>query len=135
VGEGAVHAFVTRALRDDPIVIHNEGDQIRSWCYIDDIVEGILLALTRVDAIGQAFNIGNPRSTVTIYHLARLVAALAGSRSPIQFVRWDEPDVELRIPDVRKAETLLGFRPKVELEEGLQRTLAWYREKQQRGSA
>lgn len=129
IGEGAVHAFVARALADEPITIHNEGDQIRSWCYIDDIVEGILLCLTKDDAVGQSFNIGNPRSTVTIYQLARLVVRLAQSKSEIRFVEWDFADVELRIPDVRKAERLLGFRAQVDLEDGLERTLDWYRKK------
>jgi len=129
VGEGAVHAFVMRALEGKPLRIHNEGDQIRSWCYIDDIVDGILLALEREEALGQSFNIGNPRSTVTIYQLARLVVRLAGSSSPIELVPWEFPDVELRIPDVRKAERLLGFRAQVDLEDGLMRTLAWYRDR------
>src|SRR5690606_19087273 len=125
--EGAVHAFVVRAIANEPITIHNEGDQIRSWCYIDDIVEGILLCLTKDEAVGESFNIGNPRSTVTIYQLARLVTRLADSKSEIRFVEWDFPDVELRIPDVKKAERLLGFRARVDLEDGIARTLAWYR--------
>ncbi|MBX3249683.1 MAG: NAD-dependent epimerase/dehydratase family protein [Myxococcales bacterium] len=129
VGEGAIHAFVVRALRGEPITIHNEGDQIRSWCYIDDIVEAIELALERDGAVGETFNIGNPRSTVTIYQLARLIVRLAESPSEITFVPWDFADVELRIPDVKKAERLLGFRAKVDLEDGILRTLAWYREK------
>lgn len=127
VGEGAVHAFVKRAIANEPITIHNDGDQIRSWCYIDDIVEGILQALSRDEAVGESFNIGNARSTVTIYQLARLVVQLAGSSSPITFVPWDFPDVELRVPDVRKAERLLGFRAEVDLEDGLARTITWYR--------
>lgn len=129
VGEGAVHAFVTRALRNEPIQIHNEGDQIRSWCYIDDIVDGIVLALQSDEAVGHAFNIGNPRSTVTIYQLAQLVVRLSGSTSEINFIDWDFPDVELRIPDVKKAEALLGFRARVDLEDGIERTIAWYRDK------
>ncbi|MCA9613217.1 MAG: NAD-dependent epimerase/dehydratase family protein, partial [Myxococcales bacterium] len=108
VGEGAIHAFVVRALAGDAISIHNEGDQIRSWCYVDDIVDAIVLAMTRPEAVGETFNIGNPRSTVTIYQLARLVVRLAQSESAIQFVPWDFADVELRIPDVKKAERLLG---------------------------
>ena len=132
VGEGAVHAFVLRALRNEPIAIHNKGDQIRSWCYIDDIVDAILLTLVRDEAVGQAFNVGNPRATVTIYQLARMIVALAGSKSALQFVKWDFPDVELRIPDTRKAEELLGFDARVELEDGLARTIAWYREKPSR---
>jgi nucleoside-diphosphate-sugar epimerase len=128
VGEGAVHAFVLRALRNEPISIHNEGDQIRSWCFIDDIVDGIFLALTKDEAVGESFNIGNPRSTVTIYQLARLVVRLAESESEIRFVPWDFADVELRIPDVKKAERLLGFRARIDLEDGLLRTLDWYRQ-------
>jgi nucleoside-diphosphate-sugar epimerase len=131
VGEGAIHAFVVRALRGEPLHVHNEGDQIRSWCYIDDIVDGILLAMSRVEAIGQSFNIGNPRSTITIYQLAHLITRLAQSPSQVVSVKWDFADVELRVPDVQKAGKLLGFRPKVELEEGLARTIAWYRKKQE----
>ncbi len=129
VGEGAIHAFVLRALRNENLTVHNEGDQIRSWCYIDDIVDGVLLAMTRVEAIGQSFNIGNPRSTNTIYQLARLIVRLAESKSQVVSVPWDFADVELRVPDVRKAEKLIGFKPKVELEEGLLRTIDWYRAK------
>jgi nucleoside-diphosphate-sugar epimerase len=127
VGEGAIHAFVTRALKNEPLLIHNQGDQIRAWCYIDDIVEAVSLALTRDDAVGETFNIGNPRSTVTIYHLARMVVEAAKSQSDIRFVRWDYPDVELRVPDVRKAEQRLGFRAKTDLDVGLVRTIEWYR--------
>ena len=129
VGEGAVHAFVVRALRGDDITVHNEGDQIRSWCYIDDIVDAILLALERDEAVGESFNVGNPRSTVTIYQLAQLILRLTQSRSTLQFVPWDFPDVELRIPDVKKAEQLLGFRAQVDLEQGLLQTIEWYRRK------
>jgi nucleoside-diphosphate-sugar epimerase len=129
VGEGAVHAFAVRALKDEPVLIHNEGDQIRSWCYIDDIVDGIELCLTRDEAVGESFNIGNPRSTVTIYQLARMVIEAARSRSEIRFVPWNFADVELRVPDVKKAEDRLGFRPHVELDVGLKHTLDWYRAK------
>jgi nucleoside-diphosphate-sugar epimerase len=132
VGEGAVHAFVVRALKGETITIHNEGDQIRAWCYIDDIVDGILLALEKESAVGHAFNIGNARSSITIYQLARLIVRLADSRSEIQFVPWNFADVELRIPDVKKAHELLGFRSRVDLEDGLMRTIVWYREKLER---
>jgi nucleoside-diphosphate-sugar epimerase len=129
VGEGAINAFVTRAIKNETIKIHNDGDQIRAWCYIDDIVDSILLALEKDKAVGEAFNIGNARSSVTIYQLARLVVRLAESRSPIEFVPWNFADVELRIPDTRKATELLDFRAQVDLEDGLLRTIAWYREK------
>lgn len=129
VGEGAIHAFVTRAIKNEPIMVHNEGDQIRSWCFIDDIVDGIVMALERPEAVGESFNIGNPRSTITIYQLARMIVELAQSQSPIQFTPWDFPDVELRVPDVKKAERLLGFRAQVDLDVGLRRTIEWYRRK------
>jgi nucleoside-diphosphate-sugar epimerase len=129
VGEGAVHHFIVRALRGEPLTVHNDGSQIRAWCYVDDIVDGILLALVRDEAVGQAFNIGNPRSTLTIYNLAREIARLSSSASRIEFVKWDQPDVELRIPNIDKARDRLGFRPKVDLEEGLLRTILWYRQR------
>jgi UDP-glucose 4-epimerase len=129
IGEGAVHAFAVRALKNEPVLVHNEGDQIRSWCYVDDIVDGIELCLERPEAVGESFNIGNARSTVTIYQLARLVIQAAGSSSEVQFVPWDFADVELRVPDVKKAEQRLGFHARVDLDVGLKRTLQWYRQK------
>ena len=78
--------------------------------------------------MGHAFNIGNPRSTVTIHHLAREIIRLSGSSSTLDHVQWNHPDVELRIPDIGKARELLGFDPQVDLEEGLGRTIDWYRE-------
>ena len=128
VGEGAVHQFILRALRNESLTIHNDGSQIRSWCYIDDIVEGILLCMTRDEAVGQSFNIGNPRSTVTIYNLAREIVRLASSGSRIEFVRWTNADVELRVPSIDKARELLGYHPRIDLEEGLLRTIYWYRQ-------
>jgi len=107
--------------------VHNEGAQIRAWCYIDDIVDAILLALDRDEAIGHAFNIGNPRSTVTIYNLAREIVRLSSSRSTIEFKPWPHADVEIRVPAVDKARELLGFQAQVALEEGLLRTIQWYR--------
>ena len=70
---------------------------------------------------------GNARSTVTIHNLGREIIRLAGSDSAISFVDWNHPDVELRIPDMQKARDLLGFTPKVDLEDGLLRTIDWYR--------
>jgi len=127
VGEGAIHRFIVQALRDDDITIHNDGSQIRAWCYIDDMVDGILCCLTRAEAVGQAFNIGNPRSVVTIHNLARDIVRLAGSRSQLRNVRWDNADVELRIPNIEKARRLLGYEPTIDLDEGLARTIDWYR--------
>lgn len=134
VGEGAVHHFIVRALRNQDVVVHNDGSQIRSWCYIDDIINGIMTTLDRPEAVGHAFNIGNPRATVTIYNLAEQIVRLAGSSSQIREVRWDFPDVELRIPNIDKARQLLGFEPAVGLEDGLLRTIEWYRNRLEVGA-
>ncbi len=129
VGEGAIHTFIRRALQDKTLEIHSEGSQIRAWCYIDDIVDGILLCLERPEAVGQAFNMGNPRSVCTIYDLARQIIRLSGSKSRLVFVDQPYTDVELRIPNIDKAKRLLGYQPKVDLEDGLLRTTEWYRER------
>ncbi|MFI5289946.1 MAG: NAD-dependent epimerase/dehydratase family protein, partial [Polyangia bacterium] len=127
VGEGAVHHFIVRALRGEPLEIHNDGSQIRAWTYIDDILDAVERVLTDERAVGHSFNIGNPRSTVTIYNLAREIVRLSSSGSPIVHVEWDHPDVELRVPSVGKAKELLDWSAQVDLEEGLLRTIYWYR--------
>jgi nucleoside-diphosphate-sugar epimerase len=127
VGEGAVHHFIRRALANEDVVIHNDGSQIRSWCYISDIVKGILAVLERPEAVGHAFNLGNPRSTVTIFNLAQQIVRLSSSSSRLVHKKWDFADVELRIPNIAKARELLDYEPEVDLEEGLLRTILWYR--------
>ncbi|MGH7717879.1 MAG: NAD-dependent epimerase/dehydratase family protein [Gemmatimonadaceae bacterium] len=135
VGEGAIHRFVVQALRGEDVTIHNDGGQIRAWCYIDDLVNGIVACLTTPDAAGQSFNIGNPRSVVTIYNLAREIIRLAESPSRMVFATWNNADVELRVPNIDKAREILGFEPRVDLEEGLLRTIEWYRCRIHRGAA
>jgi UDP-glucuronate decarboxylase len=127
VGEGAIHVFVKRAVAGLPLEVHGDGDQIRSWCYIDDMVDGVLLALFKEEAVGEVFNIGNPRGTVTILSLAEKIVALSGSTSPIRLVPKTYVDVELRVPDISKAAERLGYMPRVDLNEGLRRTIEWYR--------
>ena len=127
VGEGAIHIFVTRAIKGMDINIHGEGDQIRSWCYVDDIVDAVLLCLEKKEAIGEVFNIGNPKGTITVLNLAQRIKELCGSKSRIVFKPKSYVDVELRIPDIKKAGSLLGYRPKIDLNEGLTRTIDWYR--------
>jgi nucleoside-diphosphate-sugar epimerase len=70
IGEGAIHRFIVQALHNEDVTIHNDGSQIRAWCYVDDMPAGLLACLERDEAVTQAFNIGNPRSVVTIYNLA-----------------------------------------------------------------
>jgi nucleoside-diphosphate-sugar epimerase len=130
VGVGAIHAFIKKALSGEPITLNNGGSQVRSWCYIDDIADAVLLCMEKEAAVGQAFNIGNPQNTVTIKELAEMVRKIAGSSSGIVPVKNDRAEVEVRIPDIEKARKLLGFMPKVGLEEGLSRTVDWYRKEQ-----
>lgn len=126
VGEGAIRTFILRALANEPIEIHGDGTQIRAWCYVDDMIEGILLAMTHPRAIGESFNIGNQRAVTTIYGLANTIVRVLESRSPIVFHRKEYVDVELRIPSVEKALKLLGFSAKIDLEDGIEKTASYY---------
>lgn len=128
VGEGAMRIFVQQALRNETIQIHGDGTQIRAWCYVDDMVEGVMLALEHPRAIGESFNIGNQRAVTTIYGLASTVIRVLGSRSRIEFIRKDYADIELRVPSVGKARDLIGFEARVDLDEGIERTAAYYRD-------
>jgi UDP-glucose 4-epimerase len=129
IGGGAIRAFIEAALAGDDLTIHGDGSQIRAWCYVDDMVDGTLLALESPNAVGESFNIGNARSAVTIHDLAQRVKRLSGCAGGIVFHPLHYTDVELRIPNVDKARELLGFEAKVDLDEGLERTIAWYRER------
>ena len=134
VGEGAIRTFVMRAVKDETIEIHGDGTQIRAWCYVDDMVDGMLLAMTHPKAIGESFNIGNQQAVVTIYGLANTIVRVLGSKSPIRFANKDYVDVELRVPSVVKARELIGFVAKVDLEEGIRRTGDFWREVGSTGS-
>jgi len=129
IGGGAIRAFIEAALAGEDLIVRGDGSQIRAWCYVTDMVRGVLACLERPEAVGQAFNIGNPRSSVTIYDLAQRVKRLTGAQSELVFAPLGYTDVELRIPNVAKAQELLGWEPQVELDDGLARTIAWYRER------
>jgi UDP-glucose 4-epimerase len=129
IGGGAIRAFIEASLAERDLTIHGDGSQIRAWTYVTDMVAGVLLCLEHPAAVGQAFNIGNPRSAVTIFDLAQRIKRLSGASGEIVFQPLHYADVELRIPNVEKARAELGWEPLVELDEGLQKTIAWYREK------
>ena len=134
MGGGAIRAFIEAALAGQDLTIHGDGSQIRAWCYVDDMVEGTLLALEHPNAVGESFNIGNARSAVTIYDLALRIKRATEATGEIVFRPLHYIDVELRIPNVDKARNLLGFESQVELDEGLARTVAWYRSRALTGS-
>lgn len=128
LGDHAMLRFILAALRGDDLEVHGDGTQIRSWCYIDDFVDALLRVLTLPQAVGETFNVGNPRNTVTIYELARRVIALLDSTSEVRFEVIDFSDIDVRVPRLHKAVELLGFQPGIELDEAILRTAAWYRE-------
>ena len=129
IGGGAIRAFIEAALADRDLVVHGDGSQIRAWCYVDDMVDALLLCLEHPGAVGETFNVGNARSTVTIFDLATRVKRLTGAPGELVFQPLHYTDVEIRIPNVDKARQLLGFEAKVDLDDGLARTIAWYRER------
>jgi UDP-glucose 4-epimerase len=130
IGGGAIRAFIETLLAGEDLIIHGDGSQVRAWCYVDDLVDALLLVLERPEAVGEVFNIGNERSVLTVLDLATRIRGLMGADVEIKFRPLHYTDVEMRIPNVDKARKLLGWEAKVDLDEGLARTIAWYRERQ-----
>lgn len=126
-GEGAMQIFIKRALKNEDIIIRGDGSQIRAWCFVDDFAECLLRCLENPKAIGESFNIGNSRAVITILGLAQTVCRVLQSNSKIIFKEQLSADIELRIPSVKKAEDVLGFKAKVDLEEGIIRTAEYYK--------
>jgi len=130
IGGGAIRAFIETVLAGEDLIIHGDGSQVRAWCYVDDLVDALLLVLERPEAVGEVFNVGNERSVLTILDLAKQIRRLMEADVEIRFRPLHYTDVEMRIPNVDKARKLLDWEPKVDLDEGLVRTIAWYRERQ-----
>ncbi|MBT5055537.1 MAG: NAD-dependent epimerase/dehydratase family protein [Gemmatimonadetes bacterium] len=128
VGEGAIREMIRLALADEPVILYGGGTQIRSWCYVDDFVDGILLCHGTESAKGQVFNLGNPLGTSANINLVETIIRLTNSKSEILHKPHPGPEVEIRVPSIGRAHDMLGFDPKVGLEEGIGRTIAWYRE-------
>jgi len=128
VGDGAIRGMVLQALQHAPITLYNDGTQIRAWCFVEDFVDGVLRCAERPEAVGQAFNLGNPQGTITNFELANMIIRLANSKSDIVFKPHPGPEVDLRVPSIEKAQALLGYQPKVSLEAGISRTIPWYAE-------
>lgn len=141
--------FIVQALLGKPITVFGDGNQTRSFCYVDDLVQGIAALITaesstsvakrtdrtiflsspskeEKDTIHDPINIGNPRE-LTVNEIAGLVLRLAGSQSPIQLQPLPVDDPKVRRPDIGRAKAILGWEPKVELEEGLSKTIAYFR--------
>jgi UDP-glucose 4-epimerase len=133
-GYGSVIArFITQALQGKPLTVYDDGQQTRCFTYVADTVEGTVRAATLREAAGQVFNIGSDRET-TILELARMVQKLTGSSSEIVHIPYEHAygpafeETRRRVPDVTKAREVLGFEARTTLEDGLRRTLEWFRE-------
>ena len=125
-----VSNFIVQAIRDEPITIYGDGSQTRSFCYVEDEVEGILRLYERGDS--RPTNIGNP-GEYTIRQLAELVVELTGSRAPIEYHPLPGDDPKQRKPDITRARGELGWEPRVDVREGLERTIEYFRELQAKG--
>ena len=125
-GMGAVMMFAKSIANKNDITIHNDGNQVRSWCYIDDFVDAIELILKNKKAKGEVFNIGNPRATCTTLGLAEMMIRLSGFKSNIIFKKIGYADVKTRVPIMDKMKDMLGFEAKTSLDDGLKMTLDWY---------
>jgi dTDP-glucose 4,6-dehydratase len=120
----AVPAFMGQALRGEDITIFGSGKQTRSFCYVSDLVDGIIRLME--SNVNEPVNIGNPHE-MTIEEIAREILRLTGSSSRLVYKPLPEDDPKVRQPDITRARTLLGWEPKVPLEEGLKKTLAYFR--------
>jgi len=127
--------FVRQALRGEPLTVYGDGQQSRCFADVADVVQAVLKLAAHPDAVGQVFNLGNT-AEITILDLARRVLQLTGSSSPIVMIPYDqayEPgfeDMRRRVPDIRRAAALIGFKPAHTLDETLGRIIAYYREQE-----
>jgi dTDP-glucose 4,6-dehydratase len=122
----AVPAFISQALRNEEVTVFGDGRQTRSFTYITDLVDGIIRLMT--SSVNDPVNIGNPRE-MSLDELARAIMRMTGSTSQIVYRPLPVDDPKVRQPDITRARTLLGWEPKVSLEEGLETTIAYFRTK------
>ncbi len=120
----AIPTFIPQALRNEPITVFGDGSQTRSFCYVDDLVDGIYRLL--VSDFHEPVNIGNPQE-MTVKQLAESIIEITGSRSPITYKPLPVDDPKIRQPNISRAREILGWEPRVSLEDGLRRTVEWFR--------
>ena len=118
--------FISQALRGEPITIHGDGSQTRSFCYVSDLVDGLVRAMFREGTKGEVFNLGNPDER-SVLEVAQTVGKLTKTSSPIVHVPARQEDIARRKPDIARARNHLGWQPGVSLEQGLDSTIAWFR--------
>jgi UDP-glucuronate decarboxylase len=126
-GDGRVVSnFIIQALANEPITIYGDGNQTRSFCYVDDIIDALDKLMSSSDEVTGPINLGNPFEC-TMLELAQAVIALTGSRSSISFGSRPSDDPERRRPDISLAGRVLDWQPRTPLHEGLERTIAYFR--------
>jgi nucleoside-diphosphate-sugar epimerase len=118
--------FITQAIKREPLVVHGTGKQTRSICFVEDMVEGLMRALFTEGTTGEVFNLGNPDER-SVQEWAETIIALCDSPSRIEYAEKREDDPERRKPNIDKARARLGWEPTVTPEDGLRRTIVWYR--------
>ena len=127
VGDGRVVSnFIVQALQGKDITIYGDGTQTRSFCYVDDLVEGIRKVFELPDSMDSPVNLGNP-GEFSMIELASKVIAISGSKSKIEFEALPEDDPKQRKPDIQKAGQLLGWQPSIELDKGIEKTTSYFR--------
>jgi dTDP-glucose 4,6-dehydratase len=120
----AIPTFIRQALAGEPLTVYGDGSQTRSFTYVSDLIDGIWRLMQA--PVNDPVNLGNPRE-MTLLELAKCILRLSGSRSEIVFGPLPTDDPKVRQPDIGRARTLLGWEPKVDVEEGLRRSIEWYR--------
>jgi len=121
-----VSNFIVQALRGEPITLYGDGRQTRSFCYVDDLIDGLVRMMDSADEVAGPINLGNP-SEFSMAELAERVIASTGSKSAVTYAPLPEDDPRQRQPDISRAKDILGWQPTVPLEDGLERTIAYFR--------
>ena len=129
-----VSNFIVQALQGDPITVYGDGSQTRSFCYVDDLVTGLIALMESPSSVTGPINLGNP-SEMTVRELAEMVLKETGSRSAIEVKPLPQDDPKQRRPDISLANSILGWAPTVPLAVGIKRTVAYFREARVQGSA
>jgi nucleoside-diphosphate-sugar epimerase len=121
-----VSNFITQALRSEPLTVYGDGSQTRSFCYVSDMVDGIMKAMFTPDLSGKVINVGNPDER-SVSELATMIQAMTGSGSEIVYETLPEDDPKIRKPDITLARQLLDWEPGVSVDEGLKMTIAYFK--------
>jgi UDP-glucuronate decarboxylase len=128
-----VSNFIIQALRKENITVYGDGTQTRSFCYVDDLVDGLMCLMATPDEVTGPINLGNPVE-FTIRQLAELVIALTGSSSKVVYRPLPNDDPKQRCPDIGLAQKHLAWKPRIELREGLAKTIAYFEQRLRQGA-